>query len=101
MKIRCTVCNKAFHYGDYNSPMFVNKIWNEIITHYKLADFEKEATRRFYSFIKKGDRSYRQDCHVFVCSECAEKALSRKITNDDINDSEFNIPFRKRYFKAQ
>lgn len=24
MKIKCTVCNKEFYYGDHNSPMFID-----------------------------------------------------------------------------
>lgn len=26
MKIKCTVCNKEFYYGDHNSPMFIDEI---------------------------------------------------------------------------
>lgn len=99
MKVKCTACNKSFNYGDYNSPMFIDKIWNKIITYYGLTNFEKEAARKFISFYKRGDISYREDCHVFICSECAEKALGRKILTSDINDSVFNIPFREKYFK--
>jgi len=43
---------------------------------------------------------YYPDHHVFICSECAEKALGREITDKDINDSLFNIPFREKYFKS-
>lgn len=25
MKIKCTVCNKEFYYGDHNSPMFIDE----------------------------------------------------------------------------
>lgn len=27
MKIKCTVCNKEFYYGDHNSPMFIDEVW--------------------------------------------------------------------------
>lgn len=30
MKIKCTVCNKEFYYGDHNSPMFIDEVWNSI-----------------------------------------------------------------------
>lgn len=43
MKIKCTVCNKEFYYGDHNSPMFIDEVWNKIINYFKLTNFEKEA----------------------------------------------------------
>lgn len=98
MKIECNVCGKSFYYGDENSPMFKNEIWDIIIKHFGLSEFEKEAGKRFLSFYKRGDKSYRKDCHVFICSKCAEIALGRKIIEEDINDSPFNIPFREKYF---
>lgn len=36
MKIKCTVCNKEFYYGDHNSPMFIDEVWNKIINYFKL-----------------------------------------------------------------
>ena len=97
MRVKCTVCGKSFNYGDENSPMFKDNIWNDIVNHFGLSGFEKEAAKRFYSSVKSGDRSYKEDCHVFICSECAESALGRKITAEDINDSPFNRPFREVY----
>lgn len=35
MKIKCTVCNKEFYYGDHNSPMFIDEVWNKIINYFK------------------------------------------------------------------
>lgn len=45
MKIKCTVCNKEFYYGDHNSPMFIDEVWNKIINYFKLTNFEKDAVR--------------------------------------------------------
>lgn len=49
MKIKCTVCNKEFYYGDHNSPMFIDEVWNKIINYFKLTNFEKEAAKKFSS----------------------------------------------------
>ena len=100
MKIKCTVCNKEFYYGDHNSPMFIDELRNKIINYFKLTNFEKEAAKKFSSYYKGGGKDYYPDHHVFICSECAEKALGREITDKDINDSLFNIPFREKYFKS-
>lgn len=54
MRVKCTICGRPFNYGDENSPMFKDKIWNDIVNHFGLSEFEKEASKRFYSFIKKG-----------------------------------------------
>lgn len=58
-------------------------IWNKIINYFKLTNFEKEAAKKFSSYYKGEDYP---DHHVFICSECAEKALGREITDKDIND---------------
>lgn len=55
MKIKCTVCNKEFYYGDHNSPMFIDEVWNKIINYFKLTNFEKEAAKKFSSYYKGGD----------------------------------------------
>lgn len=52
MKIKCTVCNKEFYYGDHNSPMFIDEVWNKIINYFKLTNFEKEAAKKFSSYYK-------------------------------------------------
>lgn len=54
MKIKCTVCNKEFYYGDHNSPMFIDEVWNKIINYFKLTNFEKEAAKKFSSYYKGG-----------------------------------------------
>lgn len=53
MKIKCTVCNKEFYYGDHNSPMFIDEVWNKIINYFKLTNFEKEAAKKFSSYYKR------------------------------------------------
>ncbi|WP_370841529.1 hypothetical protein [Gemmiger formicilis] len=80
--------------------MFIDEVWNKIINYFKLTNFEKEAAKKFSSYYKGGGKDYYPDHHVFICSECAEKALDREITDKDINDSLFNIPFREKYFKS-
>lgn len=49
MKIKCTVCNKEFYYGDHNSPMFIDEVWNKIINYFKLTNFEKEAAKTLFT----------------------------------------------------
>jgi hypothetical protein len=56
MKIKCTVCNKEFYYGDHNSPMFIDEVWNKIINYFKLTNFEKEAAKKFSSYYKGGGK---------------------------------------------
>ena len=82
MKCKCKICNKSYMYGDKNSPMLIDKIWNSIVRFYKLEDFEKRS-------------------HLFICSDCMEKALDRHIKEDDLVDPKypFNDSFRKWYFK--
>lgn len=103
---RCKVCNKQFKYGDEQSPMFVDKIWRDLLDFYNLWRYEAEAESAFhhaYSKYKKGPRFAafcdKDEYHCYICYECAEKALGRKLTKDDINDSIFNEPFVKFYFK--
>lgn len=97
MKIKCTVCNKEFYYGDHNSPMFIDEVWNKIINYFKLTNFEKEAAKKFSSYYKGEVKIIIQ---TTMCLSVAEKALGREITDKDINDSLFNIPFREKYFKS-
>ena len=52
MKIKCTVCNKEFYYGDHNSPMFIDEVWNKIINYFKLTNFEKEAAKKIVKNVK-------------------------------------------------
>lgn len=54
MKIKCTVCNKEFYYGDHNSPMFIDEVWNKIINYFKLTNFEKEAAKKFFLLLQRG-----------------------------------------------
>lgn len=48
MRIKCTICNKEFYYGDHNSPMFIDEVWNKIINYFKLANLEKEAAKNSF-----------------------------------------------------
>lgn len=105
---KCKVCNRQFHYGDEWSPMFVEKIWWDLLDFYNLWRYEAEAEDTFYreyAKYKKGPRPTpfqdKDEYHCFICYECAEKALGRKLTLEDINDSMFNGPFKKFYFKQE
>lgn len=70
MKIKCTVCNKEFYYGDHNSPMFIDEVWNKIINYFKLTNFEKEAAKKFSSYYKGGGKDY-SPC-VYLQRMCGE-----------------------------
>lgn len=88
--------------------MFVDKIWWDLLDFYNLWRYEAEAEDTFYreyAKYKKGPCltpfQDKDEYHCFICYECAEKALGRKLTLEDINDSMFNGPFKKFYFKQE
>lgn len=97
MKIKCTVCNKEFYYGDHNSPMFIDEVWNKIINYFKLTNFEKEAAKKFSSYYKGEVKIIIQ---TTMCLSVANVRRRLQVADKDINDSLFNIPFREKYFKS-
>ena len=57
---KCQVCEKRFAYGDEQSPMLKDNIWNNIVKFYDLEQYEKEADERFqenYEYRKQNKRT--------------------------------------------
>lgn len=77
----CQVCNKKFDYGDEQSPVFEDEIWKKVLVESRINLTPK--------------------LEGFVCYECAEKALGRKIQRKDLKEVIFNEPFVKHYFIKQ
>ena len=101
---KCQVCEKRFAYGDEQSPMLKDNIWNNIVKFYDLEQYEKEADERFqenYEYRKQIGQRHSDDEHLYLCYECMEKALGRKIEPGDlINISvPLNMRFEEMYFK--
>lgn len=111
---KCSVCDKIFEYGDENSPMLNNSIWQKVIRFYNLEKSEKEKED---AFIKVYDlqRATQSDklrnlildvschsaLHTFICYKCVENALGRKITKEDLigENVPLNKAFEEKYFK--
>lgn len=105
---KCKVCNRQFHYGDEWSPMFTDKVWWDLLDFYNLWRYEAEAEAAFnksWHEYKRGPRltpfADDETYHCYICYECAEKALGRKLTLEDINNSLFNKPFKRFHFKIK
>ena len=86
--------------------MFIDKIWFDLLDFYDLWRYEAEAESKFlheYHNYKKGPKSTpfqdSDEYHCFICYKCAEEALGRRLSLDDINSSPFNEPFKRFYFK--
>ena len=99
---KCKVCNKTFVYGDKNSPMLKNEIWNDIVSFYNLNDYEEEAFQA-YKRVNFGFRKRfidKDKYHLYICSECMEKALGRKILKSDLigENVPLNEEFEESYF---
>ncbi len=84
---KCRVCGKWFDYGDEQSPVFKDDVWNQVL--------------REHGFEEKQPVSieHPHDDTGFICYECVERTLGRKITKDDLANVSFNEPFNEFYFK--
>ena len=111
---KCSVCNKEFEYGDENSPMVNNDVWKQILEFYNLTTSEKEKEDAFlkvynlkYKTNNKGLKAdiseiARHDAlHTYICYECMEKALGRKLIREDLigKNVPLNWAFEQMYFK--
>lgn len=101
---KCQVCEKRFAYGDEQSPMLKDDIWNNIVKFYDLEQYEKEADDRFqenYEYRKQIGQRHSDDEHLYLCYECMEKALGRKIEPGDLINIgvPLNMMFEEMYFK--
>lgn len=94
---RCKVCNKSFIYGDKNSPMLNQEIWDNIVDFYNLRDYETEAYIRYskqnFGFKKKFKD--KDEYHLYLCIDCMEKALGRKLTRKDLIGE--NVPLNQEF----
>lgn len=93
--IKCKVCSKQFEYGDSESPMLTGEKWNEVVKFYGLEKFEKQA------FFRSNFPIEDETAHLFICKDCMEDALGRKLTEEDLNGSLFNYEFIVKYFKYE
>lgn len=101
---KCQVCEKRFAYGDEQSPMLRDDIWNNIVKFYNLEQYEKEADDRFqenYEYRKQIGQRHSDDEHLYLCYECMEKALGRRIEPGDLINIgvPLNMRFEEMYFK--
>ena len=111
----CRVCNKKFEYGDENSPMLKDDVWNDILKYYNIKEEESEKwelccelwdayqysikSKKAKNVIEKVlDSEY---LHTYICVDCMEKALGRKLTKQDLigENIPFNEDFEREYFK--
>lgn len=112
---KCEICKREFEYGDKWSPMLDNDAWKSVLKFYGISEIEKERERissglYYIEDITRSERikdvifdiSESDLLHTYVCYECMEKALGRKIVKEDlIGDVPFNEAFEKEYFKKE
>jgi len=102
---KCEICKREFEYGDKWSPMLNNDAWKSVLKYYGISEIEKERERALYGLyyiedITRSERIKDDLLHTYVCYECIEKAMGRKIVKEDlIGDVPFNKEFEKEYFK--
>lgn len=102
MKIKCTVCNKEFYYGDHNSPMFIDEVWNKIINYFKLTNFEKEAAKKFSSYYKGGGDGailfdYKEIISLYTSGMTMIEVSAKMQCSVDTVSKVINIPKNKFY----
>lgn len=106
---RCKVCNKEFIYGDENSPCLIDKKWRKVVNFYNLNSYEKRAKKLYSKVDPWLDENFidKDEYHLYICSDCMEKALGRKIMPTDLSTSQskldggwyYNKAFEESYFK--
>jgi hypothetical protein len=76
-KKRCSICHRPIDKIDEESPMLRTAIYEFVLDNYNIVNIQNKT---------------------FICAECIERALNRPIKLDDLNDSQWNIPFMvKKY----
>ncbi|MBD5215545.1 MAG: hypothetical protein HDS78_03370 [Bacteroidales bacterium] len=91
----CSVCDKSFQYGDKNSPVFIDSIWRQLVEHYNLTEHEQRAAEEFIKL--RCAKLSNRNAHTFICIDCAEKALQRRLLLTDVADCPFNQAFLAEY----
>ena len=97
---KCKVCGKQFVYGDKNSPMLNNNVWNNIVSFYNLNEYEHKAFE-LYRKVNFGFRKRFKDkdeYHLYICTDCMERALGRKLLKSDLIGK--NIPLNEKFEKS-
>lgn len=110
LNCKCKVCGKQFEYGDENSPCLTDKKWRRVVNFYNLGLYEKKANKLYSKFDPWFDEKFvdKDEYHLYICSDCMEKALGRKILPSDLSTPQakidglswyFNKAFEEKYFK--
>jgi len=109
MSCKCKVCGKQFEYGDKNSPCLVDKKWRKIVNFYNLRNYEIKANKLYSAVDPWLNENFvdKDEYHLYICSDCMEKALGRKILKSDLITTSakteglwyFNKEFEEYYFK--
>ena len=101
MICKCKICNRKFNYDGEESPMLNNLLWNKIVKFYNLENYEKEASNRFIKAYKKKQNIEKDNQHLFICIDCMENALNRRLTKEDLigDNIPYNKTFEEWYFK--
>lgn len=85
----CSVCKSKFDFGDEQSPVLNDNLWNTVINFYGLEEINRLSKPDY-----RGE-TQSSPVHCYVCYECMEKALGRELTLDDIPSVIYNVPFKK------
>ena len=107
---KCKVCGKTYEYGDKTSPCLKDKKWRRIVNFYNLRNYEIKASKLY----NKADHWLNEDFvdkdeyHLYICSDCMEKALGRKILPSDLLTTQskidggwyYNMEFEQYYFNS-
>lgn len=117
---KCKVCGKEFWYGDENSPCLIDKKWRKIVNFYNLGLYEKKASKLYaknfhkweelngYDWETPNEFIDKDEYHLYICSDCMERALGRKIMPSDLSTSKaktdgldwyYNKAFEEKHFK--
>ena len=100
LNCKCKVCGKQFEYGDENSPCLTDKKWKRVVNFYNLGLYEKKARKLYAKFDPWLDEDFvdKDEYHLYICSDCMEKALGRKIQHRSrFNHSPSKYPRRLRF----
>lgn len=107
---KCKVCGKKYHYGDRNSPCLTDEKWKEVVDFYNLGEYEKKALELYFEVDPWLDEDFedKDEYHLYICSDCMEKALGRKIIPTDLSTASakkegrwyYNKEFENYYFKS-
>ena len=109
LNCKCKVCGKRFEYGDKNSACLIDERWKEVVNFYNLGKYEKKASRLYSDADPWINENFvdKDEYHLYICSDCMEKALGRRILPTDLSTPKsklegmwyYNKEFEDSYFK--